>query len=326
MTRPLRLEFAGAVWHVTSRGNEKKEIFRDDEDRAIFLRLLARMGSRFGWRTHAFVLMGNHYHLLLDTPEPTLSRGMRELNGIYTQRFNKRHQRVGHLMQGRFKGILVEKESHLLELTRYVVLNPVRAGLASSPEEWFWSSYRATAGLCDAPRWLEVAWTLQQFAPRPAVARRLYRAFVAAGSRDPQRPWLELRGQIFLGTDSFHSAIRAKLEGRPISDEVPRSQRLPARPSLDQVIAATATVFGVARHELAAGRGGTARTLAAFLARSEALERSRSIASALSISTAHAAKLAALGERLVEKDSSVRCQALQIVLRCRESVMAKCQT
>jgi putative transposase len=326
MTRPLRLEFAGAVWHVTSRGNERKEIFRDDEDRTVFLRLLARMSDRFTWRIHAFVLMGNHYHLLLDTPEPNLSRGMRELNGIYTQRFNKRHERVGHLMQGRFKGILVEKESHLLELTRYVVLNPVRAGFVSHPEEWLWSSFRATAGLCDAPRWLEAAWTLQQFAPRPATARRLYRAFVDAGIGNPLRPWQELRGQIFLGSDAFHSQIRARIEGQPVSDEVPRSQRLPTRPSLDQVIAATARAFGVSRQEVAAGRGGPARAVVAFLARSEALERCRGIARVLSISPAHAAKLAALGERMVEKDPLVRRRALQLALRCRKSVMAKCQT
>ena len=128
MARPLRLDHAGAVWHLTSRGNERREIFREDEDRERFLRILAGVVKRFRWRVHAYVLMGNHYHLLVDTPEPTLSRGMKHLNGVYTQNFNRRHRRVGHLLQGRFKAILVERESHLLELTRYVVLNPVRPG------------------------------------------------------------------------------------------------------------------------------------------------------------------------------------------------------
>ena len=178
MARPLRLDHAGAVWHLTSRGNERREIFREDEDRERFLRILAGVVKRFRWRVHAYVLMGNHYHLLVDTPEPTLSRGMKHLNGVYTQSFNRRHRRVGHLLQGRFKAILVERESHLLELTRYVVLNPVRAGMTETAGQWKWSNYRATAGLRPAPAWLETEWTLEQFPPRREAERR-YRAFVA---------------------------------------------------------------------------------------------------------------------------------------------------
>jgi putative transposase len=109
VSRPLRLEYPGAVWHVTSRGNERRDVFRDDEDRGRFLAVLAWTVGLFRWRLHAYVLMGNHYHLLLETPEPTLSRGMRQLNGVYTRAFNRRHRRSGHLFQGRFKAIVVEK-------------------------------------------------------------------------------------------------------------------------------------------------------------------------------------------------------------------------
>lgn len=326
MARPLRLEFAGAVWHITSRGNERKEIFRDDEDRALFLRLLARMANRFTWRIHAFVLMGNHYHLLLDTPEPTLSRGMRELNGIYTQRFNRRHERVGHLMQGRFKGILVQRDSHLLELTRYVVLNPVRAGLATGPEQWRWSSYTATAGLCAPPRWLEIDWTLLQFASQRAAAQALYKDFVAAGCRDPRRPWDMLRGQIFLGSESFHREVRTRVEAIPISEEIPRDQRFPTRPSLDHVMAVTAAEFGIDLRDLRGGRGGLARAIAAFLARAVALESLDRIGRVLSIKASRVAKLAASAERLVNADPSLRRRAREIALRCRQEKMDKVQT
>ena len=163
MARPLRLEYPGAVWHVTSRGNERLAIFRDDEDRTQFLEVLGRGVAMFRWKLHAFVLMGNHYHLLVETPEPNVSRGMRQLNGIYTQRFNRRHGRSGHLFQGRFKGILVERDSHLLELARYVVLNPVRAGPVRAAKDWPWSSYEATAGIGREPEWLETAATLEHF-------------------------------------------------------------------------------------------------------------------------------------------------------------------
>ena len=318
MARPLRLEFAGAVWHITSRGNERKEIFRDDEDRSLFLRLLARMARRFTWRIHAFVLMGNHYHLLLDTPEPNLSRGMRELNGIYTQRFNKRHDRVGHLLQGRFKGILVQRDSHLLELTRYVVLNPVRAGLATGPGQWRWSSYPATAGLCAPPRWLEVEWTLGQFALHREAAQALYRDFVAAGCRDPRRPWDMLRGQIFLGTESFHREIRTRIEAVPVSEEIPRAQRFPTRPSLDQVMAVTAAQFRIDSRDLRDGRGGPARAIAALVAREEAMESLDRIGRVLSIRASQVAKLAARAERLLKASPSLRLRAREIVVRCRE--------
>ncbi len=146
MARPLRIEYPGAVYHVTSRGNEKKPIFKDDDDRASFLSILARVNKRYNWLCHAYCLMDNHYHLLLETPEGNLALGMRQLNGVYTQTFNKRHNRAGHLLQGRYKGILVQKDSHLLDVSRYVVLNPVRARMVETPDTWKWSSYRATAG------------------------------------------------------------------------------------------------------------------------------------------------------------------------------------
>jgi REP element-mobilizing transposase RayT len=139
MARPLRIEYEGAVYHVTSRGNERKPVFKDDGDREVFLDTLHKVNKRYNFLCYAYCLMDNHYHLIIETPDGNLSKGMRQLNGVYTQAFNKRHHRVGYIFQGRYKSILIQKESHLLEVCRYVVLNPVRAKAVNSPEEWRWS-------------------------------------------------------------------------------------------------------------------------------------------------------------------------------------------
>ena len=178
MARPLRIEFTGALYHVTSRGDRREPIFEDDEDRLRFLTVLAEVVERFNWLCHGYCLMTNHYHLVVETPDANLSKGMRQLNGLYTQASNRRHQRTGHLFQGRFKGILVDKDSYLLELTRYVVLNPVRAGMVKDPQAYEWSSYRAMVGQAPVPAWLATDGLLAQFGKRRSDARRRYGQFV----------------------------------------------------------------------------------------------------------------------------------------------------
>ena len=244
MSRPLRLEHPGALWHVTSRGNERREIFRDDRDRELFLEILGRVVAMFRWRLYAWVLMNNHYHLLLELPSRTLW-GMRQLNGIYTQRFNRRHGRSGYLMQGRFKGILVEKEAHLLELCRYVVLNPVRAGAARSARNWRWSSYRATAGHESAPEWLDRDGILSLFASRRAQAEGRYREFVSDGLRSGYAPWQTLTHQILLGGDEFVGKAERWMDGREKLPEIPRQQRFLRRPGLERIADAAARLFSV---------------------------------------------------------------------------------
>jgi putative transposase len=237
MARPLRLEYEGAVYHVTSRGNARESIFRVDPDRELFLQGLRETVQRFGWICHAYCLMTNHYHLLIETPEPNLSRGMRHLNGVYTQAFNRRHGRVGHVLQGRFKSIVVEKESHLLELARYVVLNPVRAKIVRSAKDWPWSSYRSTSGMTDAPSFLTVGWILAQFHKNQRRAVELYRDFVKAGRG--VEVWSELRGGILLGGDEFVATLRPLLSDYEALKEIPRCERLMARPSLAKLFART---------------------------------------------------------------------------------------
>jgi len=233
MARPLRIEYEGAVYHITSRGNARAKVFLTDTDRLEFLDVLGHVVSRFGWICHAYCLMSNHYHLLVETPEPNLSRGMQLLNGVYTQRFNRTSRRCGHVFQGRFKAILVEKESHLLELARYVVLNPVRAKMVRSAKDWPWSSYRATAGLSETPDFLTVEWVLSQFGSRPASSMRAYRRFVSRG-RDIN-VWEELRAGSLLGSDTFVEQLKPQLAEISPDPNVLRRERVAARPTLEKV-------------------------------------------------------------------------------------------
>ena len=192
MPRPPRICFPGAVYHITARGVDGAAIYRDAADRRLFLVLLALVVDGTGWRVYAYCLMGNHYHLLLETPRPNVSSGMQYLNGVYGQRFNRRHGRTGHLLGGRFHSALVERQSHLLEAARYVVLNPVRADLREHPAGWPWSSYRATAGTAPPPAFLDRRRLLKIFHADPNRAQRAYRSFVAAGRSIPSRKTLGL--------------------------------------------------------------------------------------------------------------------------------------
>jgi REP element-mobilizing transposase RayT len=235
MARPLRVEFPGAVYHITSRGNAKQEIFLDDKDFTDFLDVLCFVVKRYNWILHAYCLMKNHYHLLIETPDGNLSRGMRQLNGIYTQKFNRRYNRVGHLLQGRYKAILVDKDSYLLELCRYIVLNPVRAGIVREPGEWRWSSYKATAGYGKGLSCLIRDWILSQFSTGRVEAKRRYRDFVRAGIKEGP-PWKELKGQIYLGDERFIGQIKEFIRGKETIKEIPRPQRYITRPPLGEIL------------------------------------------------------------------------------------------
>jgi putative transposase len=232
MARPLRIEFPGAVYHVTSRGNARAEIFADTADRQTFLLLLESAVNRFNWICHAYCLMDNHYHLMIETPDGNLSMGMRHLNGVYTQSFNRRHKRIGHVFQGRFKAVIVEKESHLLELCRYVVLNPVRAGMVASPQKWRWSSYRTTVGNAKKESYLSTDWILGQFGETKSGARIKYRQFVKDRMVEKEAPWEKLKGQIILGSDAFIERARGFIMGKEHFTEIPRLQRTAGRPQL----------------------------------------------------------------------------------------------
>ncbi len=244
MARPLRVEFPGALYHLTARGNARQVIFEDDADRRRFLRLLGREVEQQGWRCYAYCLMDNHYHLVIETPEANLVAGMRRLNGAYTQGFNRRHRRVGHLFQGRYKSIVVERDAYLKELCRYVVLNPVRAGLVEAVHQWRWSSYTETARAIHRPAWLHVEEVWSLFGGDEKQARATYRRFVRQGTKSPS-PWQEIRGQVWLGGKAFLVRMEELAKGLPM-DGISRAQRRPTRPTPEEVLDTVAKSYGLA--------------------------------------------------------------------------------
>jgi putative transposase len=257
MARPLRLEFTGALYHVTSRGDGREDIYPSDADRLAWLETLGQVCARFNWVCHAYCQMTDHYHIVIETPDANLSKGMRQLNGVYTQFFNRTHQRAGHVFQGRFKAILIEKDGYLLELARYVVLNPLRAKMVRRIEQWPWSSYRATCGQVPKPEWLQTDFLLSQFGAQRALAIAKYAAFVYEGKGLPSI-WDGLQGQIYLGSESFIKKMRREIEKKPNLIEIPRAQRRAlARELADYASAherdeAIALAFLSGRHTMAA--------------------------------------------------------------------------
>lgn len=234
MSRPLRIEYPGALYHITSRGNRRAQIFTDDEDHKAFLNILVEVNRRFETRCHAYCLMGNHYHLLMETPRGNISRAMRQLNGVYTQTFNWLHRKVGHLFQGRYKAVSIEKDAHLLEAARYVVLNPVRAGIVPQPEDWPWSSYAATAGLAKTEDCLTTGLLLGQFGEDAEGARAKYREFVR--NAPDVRFKDEVVSGIVYGGGEFAERCRLQARGGGNMLEIPREQRFVGRPDLASIM------------------------------------------------------------------------------------------
>ncbi|HUX92011.1 MAG TPA: transposase [Gallionellaceae bacterium] len=234
MARPIRLEFPDAIYHVTTRGNGGEDIFIDDQDRQQFLTVLGEVVFRAGWIVHAYVLMDNHYHLLIETPHGNLSRGMRQLNGVYTQRFNSLHGSGGRVFQGRFKAVLVERDGFLLELCRYIVLNPLRVKAVKNISRYRWSSYRATVGDVQPPVWLNTEWLLSHFGRNTAVAQRKYAEFVDAGIGLPS-PLSKVKSQILLGSPAFIKKMKQRLLGSAGIKKSVRDKKQLRRPSLNSL-------------------------------------------------------------------------------------------
>lgn len=233
MGRPLRIEYPGAFYHVTSRGNEQKDIFKSEADREKFLTYLDSAAERYGAVFHAYCLMSNHYHLMIETPEGNLSRIMKHINNSYTNYFNIKRKRAGHLLQGRYKAILIEADAYAAELSRYIHLNPVRAKMVSSPEEYKWSSYRFYSE-GEAPSWLSTGFVLGYFGTEPEEQSRSYRTYImeAIGKKhvDP------LAGSVastILGSDDFVRDIKEKyLEGRNSERDIPALRELIPKPDI----------------------------------------------------------------------------------------------
>lgn len=238
MARPLRIEYPGAFYHVTSRGNEQKDVFRSQRDREKFLEYLATATERYGAVIHAYCLLSNHYHLLLETPGGNLSQIMRHINGAYTTYFNVKRKRAGHLFQGRYKAILIAADEYAAELSRYIHLNPVRAGITSKPEEYRWSSYRTYIGENKAPDWLKTEFILGCFGGNAPAVQNKYREFVEdLLDSEYDSPLNATVASTVLGSEVFLKEISERhLSGKRAGRDVPAVKELARRPSIDEII------------------------------------------------------------------------------------------
>jgi putative transposase len=261
MTRPLRIQYPGAFYHVTSRGIERKDIFRSIADRERFLGYLELATRRYGAVIHAYCLLSNHYHLLLETPEGNLAEIMRHINGAYTTHFNIKRKRAGHLFQGRYKAILVEADTYAVELSRYIHLNPLRAGMVKVPKDYRWSSYAAYIGVAEPAPWLKTDFILGLLSQKPHAAQLAYREFVEAGMDAVSKSLLNnVVASTILGGEEFVREVAAHYKaGFPAVKRPAAIKKLTDRPSIDKVLDAVDAEL--------AGQDRLARKIAIYLCR-----------------------------------------------------------
>lgn len=287
----------------------------------MFVGLLGEATRRARWIVYAYTLMPNHFHLLIELTQETLSSGMKWLNGCYARAINRKHDRVGHLFQGRFKSHLIQKDTYSREVARYIVLNAVRASIAGTPSDYEWSSYRATSGLSSPPEWLATDVVLSWFGTDPGVARVRYEAFVAAGVGSDRSPWNDLKQQIYLGDEDFVESMRDRVESRLRSSEHPRVQRVLSRPpDMQVVISAVASVMQVPDERIRSGHGGLPRNIAAWLGRYEGFRTNVEIAAALRLcSDSRVTRIIAECDRELQRNRGLQ----QCVDRCIATIGRK---
>jgi REP element-mobilizing transposase RayT len=245
MARQLRIEYPDAYYHVTARGNERKEIFKSEKDREKFLSYLESAVKRYGAVIHAWCLMSNHYHLIVETPSGNLSQIMQHINGAYTNYFNTKRKRSGHLFQGRYKGILVEADEYALELSRYIHLNPVRIGIVNEPGDYKWSSFQDYAGKKKTPDWLTTTFILGYFDKTQQVAQKKYSQFVEEMiGKEYESPLQQMVASTMLGTPEFVAAIQEQhLDGKLPHRNLPALKQLKGKPTIDQILEITGSVL-----------------------------------------------------------------------------------
>lgn len=271
MARPLRIEYPGAIYHVLSRGNSDENLYRSASDREQFLTYLEKAVGRFALRIHAYCLMPNHFHLLLETVLPNLSQSMQWILFCYAAYFNRKYKRHGHLFHGRFKSVLVDADAYLKQLSRYIHLNPVRSGLVAKPVSYRWSSYPAFAGNTKPPKWLETGWTLSQFGRDERNAKENYKCFVETSEDlEGQDPSEDLVGSCILGSPDFVEWVKGSfLSPRPYDAEFPQLRKLKPVPSINGVIKAVCGEYNCDKVSLISkGRKrNVPRDIAIFLSR-----------------------------------------------------------
>jgi len=270
MARSLRIQIPGGLYHITSRGLEKKDIVQGDQDRHKWKARLAAVARRRRWKVFAWVLMKNHYHLFLSTPEADLASGMHDLNSGYVNYFNRRHQRCGPLFQGRYKGILVENASHDWELSRYIHLNPVRAGFVQRPEDYAWGSAPDMLGYRKPPDWLAWEEVLTRHGKTARTARKAYNLYLEEGLvHPPESPLSKTQASVLLGSEIWVEKLKSQLEGSLPDHDVPSARKMRKTIDAESVESTVSRVFGVQRSQLHASRlhGNMARSVAIYLCR-----------------------------------------------------------
>ncbi|OGL47679.1 MAG: hypothetical protein A2161_19810 [Candidatus Schekmanbacteria bacterium RBG_13_48_7] len=270
MSRNLRIEIPDGIYHVTSRGLERREIYYDDHDRSYWLSLFGSVAQRHEWRILSWVLMDNHYHIFLRTPHADLSVGMHELNAGYVTTFNKRHKRVGPLFQGRYKGILVERGYHYWELSRYIHLNPVRVDMVKDPEAYKWSSCRHFFRYRGRPDWLAWEEVLIEHGKTIQVAQRAYRQFLREGVESPPGSPLKFQtASTILGSPGFIERMKTWLDGKLPDKEVPAARKLAREISVETVVIEVCREYRISRNhvKIRGGKNNESREVAIYLCR-----------------------------------------------------------
>ncbi len=305
MARPLRIEIADAIYHVMSRGNEKRNIFRDDNDYTKFLTYLSDGTQVYRYRMLAYVLMPNHYHVMLQTIEPNLSRAMHHLNTAYTVYFNKRHNRVGHLFQGRYKAILIQKNPYLLEVSRYIHLNALRAGLITDLLKYRWSSYHYYVRRRAKPRWLEVNDILEMLSENPRKQSRLYKRFVEDGFSETSSPFEKVYAQTILGEQDFVDEVMDMIDLKK-NQEIPASRKLIDRYGFDNILSAVSRVTNKSTAEiLDGGRFSLERKILIYFLRVKTAMSLKEIGERFGISYSAVSQTKKIFESNLQQDESL---------------------
>jgi len=278
MARQLRVEFENAFYHITSRGNLRDKIFYNAADRERFLEILSRTKERYGYLLHAYALMDNHYHLLMETPRANLSQIMQNINTSYTVYVNRKYQRSGHLLQGRFKGIIVDKDRYLVVLSRYIHLNPVRVKLVKRPIEYPWTSYRSFIDPKAENSLVDTGETLLYFSKHRHKAIRAYRGFVEGDEGRDENPFGKMEAGILLGEGAFKAKVLRRIERMKIDEEIPQAKMLRKKVTIDAVIKACQLFYGKKRKALVErAKGNEGRQVTIYLAKKLSGEKGKEI-------------------------------------------------
>lgn len=302
MARPLRITYPGAFYHITSRGNERKSVFKSRQDRIRFLEYLCTASGRYDAVVHAYCLMDNHYHLLLETPLGNLPQIMHHINGAYTTYFNVKRSRSGHLFQGRYKSILLEKDEYAKELSRYIHLNPVRANMVSAPEKYEWSSYRQYIGIKMPEKWLDRHLILGYFGKNPSVAEKKYKAFVdRMAGKDYKSPLHDVTGSVLLGSQDFIKKIKNEyLQGLNPSSDVPAIRALATKVSIRQISDAAKRTF--------AEDEKTARKVTIYLSHKHSGEKLKAIGEQFGIGESAVSQICTRFKVMIDQDEGLKKQ------------------